>query len=180
MMLISANSWPDLMSNNILPDHQIPMQKFDGNYSSPKNSFDLVETHYNVSNLEHLKVFTSIEALLNMEVDDIYLLAYLWEQLDILYPWNLYRTVAATDRGSSQMDNLLFGPSRTKYCGADCWFNYDLEPHSWCEGHNCINMHLTEGHQPAVPAKAKATIILQSVIHPLTFTPYNVGQHRCY
>jgi hypothetical protein len=85
------------------------MQKYDSNCTSRTNWFDLAGIHCSLSEPEPLNTFESIEGLLNIEVDDIFLPAYFWEQSDTLSPWNLYWTEATANGGGLEIDDAVFG-----------------------------------------------------------------------
>ena len=147
------------------------MQKYDSNCTSRTNWFDLAGSHCTLSEPEPLNAFASIEGLLNIEVDDICLPAYFWEQSDVPSPWNLYWTEAAAYGGGLEIDDPVFGNSWTRYWGAHSWFNCDIDTPCWFEGHDCRGTHETEGHAPAAAVTAKAPEIPLIVIEPPMPTP---------
>jgi hypothetical protein len=151
------------------------MQKYDSNCTSRTNWFDLAGIPCILSEPEPLNAFESIGELLTVEVDDIYLPAYFWEQSDVPSPWNLYWTEAAAYGGGLALDDPVFGDSWTTYWGAHSWFNCDKDTPCWCEGHDCRGTHETEGHAPAA-ATAKAPAVPLIVVEPPTPTPSEVGQ----
>jgi hypothetical protein len=113
---------------------------------------------------------------LNIEVDDIYLPAYFWEQSDVPSPWNLYWTEAAANGGGLELDDPVFGDNWTRYWGAHSWFNCDPEKPCYCEGHDCRGTHETEGHAPAAAATAKLPEVPLIVVEPPTPTPSELDQ----
>jgi hypothetical protein len=133
------------------------MQKYDSNCTSRTNWVDLAGIHCTLSEPEPLNAFESIEGPLNIEVDDIVLRTYFWEQSDVPSLWNLYWTEAAASGGGLEIDNLVFGDSLMRYCGAHSWFNCDVDTPCWCEGHDCRGTHETEGHALAAAATAKGS-----------------------
>jgi hypothetical protein len=152
------------------------MQKYDSNCTSRTNWFDLAGTRCSLSEPEPLNAFESIEGLLNIEVDDICLPAYFWEQSDIPSPWNLYWTEAAAYGGGLEIDDPVFGDCWTQYLGAHSWFDCKSDIPCWCEGHGCCGTHETEGHALAAAATAKAPVIPLIVVEPPTPTPSEVDR----
>jgi len=67
-----------------------------------------------LSEPEPLNAFESIEGLLNIEVDNICLPAYICEQSDTPYSWNLYWTEAAAYRGGLELDDPVLGNNWTR------------------------------------------------------------------
>jgi hypothetical protein len=113
-----------------------------------------------LSEPEPLNAFESIEGLLNIEVDDVYLPAYFWEQSDTPSPWNLYWTEAAVYGGGLTIDDPVFGNNWTKYWGAHSWFPYDPNLPFECAGHGCRATHKTEGCAPAAAETIKVLEII--------------------
>jgi hypothetical protein len=129
-----------------------------------------------LSEPEFLNAFESIEGLLNIEVEDICLPAYFWEQSDVPSPWNLYWIEAATYGRGLGIDDPVFGNSWSKYWGAHSWCNCDEDTPCRCEGHDCCATHKTEVHAPAAAETAKSCEITLIVVEPPTPTPSELNQ----
>jgi len=154
------------------------MRAYNSNFTSRMNWSDLAGTHCSHSEPEPLNAFESIEGLLNTEVDDLVLPAYVWVQLDVPSPWNTYWTEALAYGGGLELDDPVLGSNWIEYWGAYAWFDCDPELPCECEGHNCLGTHSTEGYAPAAAAIAKPAPVPIVVIEPPTPTPSELDAHN--
>jgi len=139
--LTSYHNLPDLISIRRYIDPHIWMQKNDSNCTSWTNWFDLARTYCSLSEPEPLNAFESFEGLLNIDVDDLILPAYFWEQSDVPSPWNTFWTEAAAYGGGLELDDTAFRNSWTKYSGAHAWFDCHPALPCQCAGQNCVGTH---------------------------------------
>jgi hypothetical protein len=86
------------------------MQKYDSNWTSRTNWFDLAGISCLVFEPEPLNAFESIEAILTACFEEEPLEAYFWEQSGFPSPWNTYWTDTAREGGGLDINNPMFRP----------------------------------------------------------------------
>jgi hypothetical protein len=106
--------------------------------------------------------------------------AYYWKQSDISSSWNIYRTDAAREGGSLDINNPVVGQHWTKYCELHfSLFTYcDPQEDCDCEGHDCIGAHSTVRYAAAAATPAKSLGITLINALPPTPTPFTINAYN--
>jgi len=178
----SCSDLSDLISVTTRTDLHIGMHRYNRHCYSRTNWFDLAGNPLLVSELEHLNALESIEAVRAATFEEDPLEANFWEQYHVPSNWNVYLTDTARESGGLDINDLVYGPYWTNYCGLHFGLFTDCDPEETCdcEGYNCVRAQSTVGHAAAAATTATSLGIPLIFIVPPTPTPSEIDAYNLH